>query len=218
MDSRVVAREIKNEIWPLLRKHGFTQFSLKTAWRHLSEQIHVVNFQSFNSSLADRVGCTTFSFALNLGIYVRAIPVLYPVRHRRDPSVTPQEFDCHFRRRLLKEIEQLVLPRRDIWYVAGDGSNLLACMTDARVVLQGEGLPWFEKFQSLEDVLHLLMGEGQLPDVYAAPHSPARKYMIGHIAHSLGHTEIAEPMIAEANCELEAIKSQMMSFGRKRNQ
>lgn len=45
MDSKVVAREIKQEIWPLLRREGFTEFSPKTAWRHTSDQIHAIPFQ-----------------------------------------------------------------------------------------------------------------------------------------------------------------------------
>jgi hypothetical protein len=72
MDSRVVSRSIKNEIWPLLRKSGFSAFSARTAWRFAPEQTHVVNFQSFNTYLAERLGCTTVSFGLNLGIYFTA--------------------------------------------------------------------------------------------------------------------------------------------------
>src|SRR5258708_6726347 len=71
MDSRVVAKETKNRIWPVLRSHGFADFTTKTAWRHLPDQIHVVNFQSFNTSLAEGVGCTTFSFALSASTFVR---------------------------------------------------------------------------------------------------------------------------------------------------
>ena len=92
MDSKVVAREIKQEIWPLLRRERFTEFSPKTAWRLTSDQIHVVNYQSFNSYLAQGVGCTTFSFALNLGIVFRAIPFQYPVKKGPDPSVKPQKY------------------------------------------------------------------------------------------------------------------------------
>jgi len=60
------------------------------------------------------------------------------------------------------------------------------------------------------------MGEQQLPEVHAAPHSPARKYMIGHIARSLGRSEMADSAISQANRELEAINSGIMSLGRKR--
>lgn len=88
MDSRVVSRSIKNEIWPLLRKSGFSAFSARTAWRFAPEQTHVVNFQSFNTYLAERLGCTTVSFGLNLGIYLphTCVP---PQVGRRRIDITP---------------------------------------------------------------------------------------------------------------------------------
>jgi hypothetical protein len=213
MDSRVVARGIKHEIWPLLQREGFTEFSSKTAWRFVPEQIHVVNFQSFSSYLAQGVGCTTFSFSLNLGIFFLAIPAHHPMRKGRDPSLKPQEYHCHFRHRLLKGIEQPILPRRDTWYVEQDGSNLLETLADARTRIEKEGLPWFDRFKSLEEVLHLLMEHDQLPEVHASRSSPARKYMTGHIAKSLRKPE-ASQIIAEAEAELEAIRVRVYSAGR----
>lgn len=216
MDSRVVAREIKNEIWPLLRRAGFTKFGPKTAWRHTPEQIHVVNYQSFSSYLAGGVGCTTFSFALNLGIYFRVIPFEYPVKKGPDPSVKPQEYDCHFRHQLLKSIEQVVLPRRDTWYVEPDRSNLLQCLNDSRAAIEREGLPWFDRFQSLESVLALLMEQEELPEVYATRTSPARKRMIGYIARRLGRTDLADSLIAEAEFELKEFAERVFSVRRGR--
>lgn len=217
MDSRVVAREIKREVWPLLRREGFTRFSTKTAWRYTPEQIHVVNYQSFNSYLADRVGCTTFSFALNLGIFFRAIPFEYPVTKGPDDLVKPLEWHCHFRHRLLKTIDQHVLPRHDTWYVEPDGSNLLQCIDDSRTAIEREGLPWFERFKSLEFVLTLLMEQDRFPEIYDTRTSPGRKRMIGYIARSLGKVELAEPLIAEAESQLREIKERVQSYGRRRS-
>jgi hypothetical protein len=217
MDSKVVAKQIKQEIWPLLRREGFAKFSPKTAWRHTPDQIHVVNYQSFNSYLAEGVGCTTFSFALNLGIYFRAIPFGYPAGSGPDPSIKPQEYHCHFRHRLLKSIEQPILPRPDTWYVEPDGSNLLQCLEDSRTAIVREGLPWFDRFKPLAAVLKLLVEQEQLPEVYAARASPARKRMIGYIARKIGRADIAEPLIAEAELEMNAIRERFLSPGRGRN-
>ncbi len=210
MDSRVLAREIKNEIWPILRRAGFTEFSPKTAWRHTPDQIHVVNYESFSSYLAGGVGCTTFSFALNLGIYFRVIPFESPIKK-------PQESHCHFRHRLLKSIDQPVLPRRDTWYVEPDGTNVLECLDDSRAAIVREGLPWFDRFQSLEFVLGLLMEEERLPEVSAARTSPARKRMIGYVARGLGRAEFGERLIAEAESEMKAFMARVHSVGRGRN-
>ncbi|HSB16298.1 MAG TPA: hypothetical protein VLE22_17720, partial [Bryobacteraceae bacterium] len=70
MDSRVVNKLIRSEVWPLLRDHGFSRFESRTAFCYRGPFINVVNFQSFNAYLAVGVGCTTFSFGLNLGVYV----------------------------------------------------------------------------------------------------------------------------------------------------
>lgn len=216
MDSKAVAKEIKREIWPLLRREGFTEFSPKTAWQYMPDQIHVLNYQSFNSYLAEGVGCTTFSFALNLGIFFRAIPFEYPVKKGPDPSVKPQEYHCHFRHRLLKGIDQPILPRRDTWYVEPDGSNLLQCLHDSRTAILQEGLPWFRHFESLETVLSALMDQEELPEVHATRTSPARKRMIGYVARRLGRTDIAEALIAEAASELKEITERVYSIGRRR--
>jgi hypothetical protein len=199
MDSRIVTREIRREIWPFLRQNGFDKFSGRTAWRNLPDQIHVVNFQSFNSYLAGGIGATTFSFALNLGIYFRAVPMWHPTPASQDPSVRPEEYHCHFRLKLSKEIEQPLLPRRDVWFVAPDGTNLLETLADARAVILNDGLPWFAKSLSLEEVLRSLLEDPN--------RSPIRKHMIGHIAKSLGLDELADPMIAEAGAELRKIVS-----------
>ncbi len=204
INSRVVAREIKNEIWPLLRREGFTRFSPKTAWRYTAEQIHVVNYQSFNSYRAGSLDCTTFSFCLNLGIFFRAVPFKCQITKGLDPSVRPQAADCHFHLQPLKNIEQPILERRDIWFVEPDGRNLLQCLEDSRNAIVREGLPWFERFKSLEYVLALLMDQEELPEVHSGRNSPARKSLIGYVARSLGRADIAEPMIAEAESEKNA--------------
>lgn len=71
MDSKIVNKEIKKTIKPFLQAVGFTKFSERNAWRYRDEFIEVINFQSFNSYLADGVGCTTYSFAINLGVYFK---------------------------------------------------------------------------------------------------------------------------------------------------
>src|SRR4051812_39446034 len=104
MDSKIVNREIRREIWPALKAVGFAQFTSRTAWRHSEWKIDVVNFQSFNSYLAQGLGCTTFSFSLNLGCYLNAVPVKSNVKLTKS-LLTPQEYQCHLRRRLSRSFE-----------------------------------------------------------------------------------------------------------------
>lgn len=216
MDSRVVSRSIKNEIWPLLRKSGFSAFSARTAWRFAPEQTHVVNFQSFNTYLAERLGCTTVSFGLNLGIYFTAIPAYRLKSGGEESTSRPQEYQCHFRHHPLRRVGQSAFSRADIWYVQPDGMNLPEVMTDVRAVIEQEALPWFDGFGSIEEVLRRLMEEEDLKWFHGTRKSPVRKYCIGHLARQLGRKAPAEQMIAEAHHELERIYAQVSSRNSRR--
>jgi len=171
----------------------------------------VANSQSFNSYLAEGVGCTTFSFGLNLGIYIRAIPHthLFP---GVDPSVKPAEYHCHFRKHLLKSIDQPTLPRRDVWYIDPDGRNLADVVSDARSVLVADGLPWFARLDSLHDVFDMLI-EDVPSELAIGPGigSPNWKYFTGHIARQLGKREMADGLIAEAEAAYKEIHSKYLS-------
>jgi hypothetical protein len=74
MDSKSVNKEIRQTIWPLLREAGFWRFSSRSAWRHAESRVEVLNFQSFNSYNAGVLGCTTYSFSVNLGVFLLRSP------------------------------------------------------------------------------------------------------------------------------------------------
>ena len=71
MDSREVSTELRSEVRPLLRERGFQRFTSRYAWRVLDDRVDVVNFQSFSDQKARSLGCTSYSFAVNLGCYLR---------------------------------------------------------------------------------------------------------------------------------------------------
>lgn len=174
MDAREVTREIRHGVWPVLRDEGFGSFTGRTAWRHADAAVDVVNFQSFSASIADAVGCTSFSFSVNLGVWLPgdSSTGLEPDAAGRP---RPQEWECGRRTELKKSISQpWFLPfsradtsrwplslrrhrdglrrvlsrdrhdRGEIWYVLPDGSNLVEMVADALRALRVDGLPWFE--------------------------------------------------------------------------
>jgi hypothetical protein len=101
VDSRDVTKEIRRLVWPELREHGFEAFTGRTAWRYVDNAVDIVNFQSFGASIADAVGCTTFSFSVNTGVW---LPQDAWTRDpRRDPKgrVRPAEYECDPHRRRL---------------------------------------------------------------------------------------------------------------------
>ena len=83
---------------------------------------------------------------------------------------------------------------------------------DARTVLVAEGLPWFARFDSLQDVLNMLI-EDNFSEPVIVPNvgSPNRKYFTGHIARQLGQGQMAVQLIAEAEAAYEKIHSTVLA-------
>ncbi|HKW65222.1 MAG TPA: DUF4304 domain-containing protein [Candidatus Acidoferrum sp.] len=187
-------------IRPVLQNAGFTQFSSRSAWRYANKKIDVVNFQSFNSYLANSVGCTTYSFALRLGCSFDAIPRRERTK-QKDGYLRPEEYECHFRSTLLRTIRQPNLKRRNIWYVEPSGENLGAVIEDAKKAIQERGMPWFHRFSDIQEALRTLLKDSESNDGtwgFGAKHSPCRNFMTGFIALSLGKTERAIEHIQKA--------------------
>lgn len=166
MDSKVVNKAISERIKPFLKENGFTEFTSRNAWRYREERIEVINFQSFNSYLADGLGCTTYSFAINLGIYFKCFEKT--PWFDRNALTKPAEYECHVREDLEKGIKQAKLfhpyganpssfgwekEREDIWFVKEDGCNLDEVITDAKNSINHEGLKFFEDKSDLLAVI-----------------------------------------------------------------
>ncbi len=190
MDSKAVNEGIKEVIWPQLRDDGFEVFSPRTAWRHRPERIDVINFQSFNAYNAGVIGCTTYSFAVNLGCFVLAIPPRFEPSKMKQKNgrLTPQEFECRLRGRLSPTMQQPHLQATDIWFIDEAGERLAASLRDVSQCIAATALPWFSHFASLHEVLRIfqtqpeqmsrLWGFGRSP-------SPVRHYFSGYVALSL---------------------------------
>lgn len=146
MDSKDVNKQLRTRIRPLLKAAGFTKFTDRNSWLLREESKWIVNFQSFNSYLADGVGCTTFSFGINLGVYFDF--------HRPSPDAPvvqwPKEYEATLRFNALKRLGQPLFnpygrhpgrDRRDVFFVLEDGSNLDEVIDDARGVIEDHGLP-----------------------------------------------------------------------------
>ena len=200
MDSANVNKEIKSIIRPLLQDAGFSQFTPRTAWRYSGEKIDVVNFQSFNSYLANAVGCTTYSFCVRLGCSFEAIPHRARVK-RRNGYLRPEEYECHFRLALQKSIKQSNLKRTDVWYVDPTGKNLEIVVADARKAILEIGLGWFSRFGDMREVLRTLLEDSEGHESthgFGANPSPIRHFMTGFTALTVGKMDLARERIKQA--------------------
>ena len=178
IDSKAVNRALREIVWPDLKLLGFSRRTPRTAWRDRSHAIQIVNFQSFNSYLADAIGATTFSFGVNLGVFCPAIANQSAIASFIPDRSWPPEWHCQARKHLGKGLVQpntMVKRRRfdprspqpslgrwvdrpDIWYVLPDGSNVDIVAQDAHDRILEMGIPWLDRLSDLAEARRHFQG------------------------------------------------------------
>lgn len=196
MDSKIVNKQIRGEIRPFLKEAGFTRFTGRNSWRYTGSRIDVLNFESFNSYNASVMGCTTYSFAVNLGCYFLYIPDPYGEGRikARNGELRPPEYQCHFRGSLRRSLAQPEYDSRQVWYIDPDGRYLEKALHDVRMVIARDGLPWFERVADPAETLRILVEEDENMEElwgFGRNPSPIRHYFTGYVALNLGRKEIA---------------------------
>lgn len=204
MDSRKVSSAIKNEVFSLLKTHGFTEFTSRSAWRFTDDRIELINFQSFNAYNAEVLGVTTYSFTVNLGVYLLCIPEQYPLKRKRE-KVVPEEYHCHFRGRLTRSFGQSEIERRDIWYIDPEGNYLARALEDLTEVIPSVAVPWFAFLRSDQAVLNTLLHEQEdMSRLWGFGNfdSPVRNLFTGFVALHAGERDLArEKLVAASHYE-----------------
>ena len=193
MDSKQVTKEINSIIRPILKENGFKKFSGRTYWRYESEKIDILNFQSFNSYNADVMGCTTFSFAVNLATFMNYIPPETEIKEK-DGLKRPQEYQGHFRAGIKKGIEQKEFPRKNIWFIDQKGKYLTDAVLDCKTQIEIKAFDWYKQFETKEEVLRILKEDEIDMDGtwgFGNMDSPNRNKYIAYTASELGEINLA---------------------------
>jgi hypothetical protein len=225
MDSKVVNRGIKATIWPILKDNGFSHFTSRSAWRFHADRIDIVNFQSFNSYRASVIGCTTYSFVVNLGCYLLYIPYQYgsTLIQQKGGRLLPEESQCPLRGRIHPKdrrqfIERLLNHKSpgDIWPIDEDGNNLASTLEEVCQNLLTEGQEWFKRFDAPSEVLRIFTSEPeQIGGLWGFGNNPSphRSYCIGYTALGLGQYELALSHLnaaRESGC-FKSVESQLLT-------
>jgi hypothetical protein len=202
VDITLVNARIRDIVRPLLKQLGFTHLDPRSGWRFWDNRIDVVNFQSYNSYHALVLGCTTFSFSVNLGCFLTFVPrdaMQGPMKKKRD-LLLPKEYECHFRGRLQPTIDQPGFEAKDIWSIDELGENLDRAIEDAKCALETKASPWFDQFAKLDDILRILMEANETDSLwgFGTPISPARCYLVGYVARELGNNALARDYLLRA--------------------
>ena len=183
MNSRDVSKEIKEQIKPWLKEQGFQKITARNAWRKSEDTIEVLNFESFNSYNASVMGVTTFSFAINLGVYYRYLN-LRPWSNCEILN-EPKYPECHAIRSVLKGIKQPETGSESVWFVAEDGGNLRSVVSDAKKQIIELAPSWYEEFTDAERALDIFQNR---PESYS--NSAGLFERLGGLGYSLSRAEI----------------------------
>jgi hypothetical protein len=147
MDSKAINKLIRSEIWPLLRQQGFTQFDSRTARRYRDPFIDVVGFQSFNAYSADRIGCTTFSFRVELGVFLPGGVEDRWLKFSPDGRLLPISPACAHREILRKRSPIDGFDSMDIFYIDPEGHTTAAAFNELRSLIRDWAPNWFAAFE-----------------------------------------------------------------------
>jgi hypothetical protein len=213
MDSKPVTHKIRQLVWGSLKSRDFDTLTSRSAWRHWNDGIDVVRFRSLRYDIAYGVGCTTFSFTLELGVWLHyQLLSSGPWLNAHGVAMPPQE-TCHLQYTVGKGIRQSLFhpfgepgrDRPDIWYVLADGSNVEACVEDAGSRLQSEGLPWLDRMHDPALVLDQLQqpqswsdGTALGPQGWGRQGSPLHETRVGYTLARLGRTQEARAHLSRA--------------------
>jgi len=193
MNSQKVTQEINSIIRPILKENGFNKYTGRTYWRYQSDRIDILNFQSFNSYNAQRMGCTTFSFAVNLATFINYIPLEFTIKEKSGLK-RPKEYQGHFRCSIEKGINQKEFKQSNIWFVSNDGGNLSDVISDCSSQIQKKAFHWYKQFEKTENVFRIL-SEDEIDMKgtwgYGNMDSPSRNKFIAYTAIELGKIEFA---------------------------
>lgn len=193
MDSKQVTKEINTIIRPFLKENGFKNFSGRTYWRYEEMKIDILNFQSFNSYLAEGLNCTTFSFSVNLSTLISYFPSETEIKEKNGLQ-RPLESQGHFRSQLNKGIRQVEFPRKDIWFIDNQGKHLNEAIIDCRTQISEFALDWFSKFRMKESVHRILLEDEPSSDGtwgFGNTNSPIRNKLTAYSALQLNQVDLA---------------------------
>jgi hypothetical protein len=182
----------------MLREAGF-RASSRSAWRHTDDRVDVVRFQSFSAYDAAVLGVTTFSFAVNLGTFLRYVPPQRSPRKIKNGEPFPAEYECQFRGRLQPSIMQL--PQvQDVWSIDSEGKNLAWCIHDVANQIP-KALSWFAALESRNEVLRILLQQDEETSIlwgFGRRPSPMRSYLTGYLALALKDDALAIQHLGDA--------------------
>ena len=168
--GKLLRKEVRGTLWPLLREHGFTRFSDLAAWREDERwtdcvQVMTLGAYAFGEPrrLGEEVYANAATFTLEIGTYytdVHLLPWTGPVPER--PRLLRAQGSrypvCHRQRALARSYE-FGNVQGTLFPSADNGSDLDRVVADAGHALESRGLAWLDTTHDIDALLARKDGE-----------------------------------------------------------
>jgi hypothetical protein len=168
VDNKAINKLIRSEVWPVLRRHGFTHFESRYAYQYRDPFINVVSFHSSNAYdyINDR---RDFTFDVRLGVYVLGSGNEDRMARTRKGHLVPRDHDCPFRTGLQKgsPVDGFSDPRA--FYIDTEGHTVGPCFNEVVRGLEDEGLKWFASLNDLDAVLDRFRQRAEFKGIGGTP-------------------------------------------------
>jgi hypothetical protein len=176
VDSKAINKLIRSEVWPVLRRHGFTHFEARYAYQYRDPFINVVSFHSSNAYdyINER---RDFTFDVRLSVYVHGLADEDKMARSRKGQLTPRDHDCPFRTGLQKQSPVDGFSDLRGFYIDTEGHTVGPCFNEVIRGLEEDGLKWFASLNDLDAVLNRFRQKAEFkgidgtPGLFAAPGS-----------------------------------------------
>lgn len=150
MDAKIVSKELRLKVRPILKEFGFTKFSDRKAWKYFNDHTAVIDFPSVGAYNAEIIGCTSSSFSCGLGVYYNCFSK-YPWTWQNSVLEKPKIGECQARRTIEKSLFQAELTRKDIWMIQED--NLSEVIADLISGINLQLIPWLQTMSDFSSAI-----------------------------------------------------------------
>ena len=151
-----LTKEIRANIFPILRENGFDHFSGRKAWKHFDDKVYLFLASGVGAYFSTVTGYPSISITSSINIFYINFPDQRECgKYHKSGKPLPEETECHFRFDLEKidpqeeycmNIESPInRNRRDIWWVDPNGENIQNVVEDIAKVVHDCALKLVEK-------------------------------------------------------------------------
>ncbi len=154
ISSPEINKVLRKRLCPALRQNGFSAVQARKAWGWHEHCVWVFEIRAVGNHFSQVTAWPPMSLAVSTGVYYDFIPEERPMpKMDSEGKLYPHEYMCHMRSYLEPRLDQRAYQshlaraperrRKDIWWIAPNGENMVQVVDDIAHSFVSEGLGWF---------------------------------------------------------------------------